>query len=108
LIENSLEGQRRAIDLGARDPDERWNVSNFARHSPFVAFVPIIEGCNKFCSYCIVPFSRGREQSRLAGEIIGEVYKLRSEGFSEIHLIGQNVNSYRPKSDYYERLLRLG
>jgi tRNA-2-methylthio-N6-dimethylallyladenosine synthase len=100
LVENALEGQQRVIDLGDRSPDEFWNVSSSARHSPFVAFVPVIEGCNKFCSYCIVPFSRGREQSRAASEIIDEVSKLRREGFSEIHLIGQNVNSYRPKSNH--------
>jgi tRNA-2-methylthio-N6-dimethylallyladenosine synthase len=64
-----------------------------------VAFVPIIEGCNKFCTYCIVPFSRGREKSRTAADIIAEVHELRRHGYKEIHLIGQNVNSYRPKTE---------
>jgi tRNA-2-methylthio-N6-dimethylallyladenosine synthase len=66
------------------------------RHSPYIGFIPIIEGCNKFCSYCIVPFSRGRERSRTAAEIVSEVRKLRAQGFREVQLIGQNVNSYRP------------
>jgi tRNA-2-methylthio-N6-dimethylallyladenosine synthase len=98
LIERSLEGQRKTIDLGDRAEGEEWNVSAVERHSPHVAFVPIIEGCNKFCTYCIVPFSRGREKSRPATEIIAEVERLRREGYREVHLIGQNVNSYRPKT----------
>lgn len=99
LIENSLEGRRKTIDLGERAEGEEWNVSAVERHSPHVAFVPIIEGCNKFCTYCIVPFSRGREKSRPAAEILAEVQRLRREGYREVHLIGQNVNSYRPRTD---------
>ncbi len=99
LIERSLEGQRKTIDLGERAEGEEWSVSVVERHSPHVAFVPIIEGCNKFCTYCIVPFSRGREKSRPATEIIAEVKRLRREGYREVHLIGQNVNSYRPRID---------
>lgn len=99
LIERVLAGEIRALDLGERAEGEEWNVSAFERRSTYVAFVPIIEGCNKFCTYCIVPFSRGREKSRAAAEIVQEVMRLRSEGYSEVHLIGQNVNSYRPRSD---------
>ncbi|MDQ3820375.1 MAG: MiaB/RimO family radical SAM methylthiotransferase, partial [Acidobacteriota bacterium] len=58
-----------------------------------------IEGCNKFCTYCIVPYSRGRERSRAAADIIREVDYLRQAGYQEVQLIGQNVNSYRPKTD---------
>lgn len=99
LISQLENGHARAIDLGERLQDERWNILPGERTSPYTAFVPIIEGCNKFCSYCIVPFSRGREQSRPANEIIAEVRSLTEAGFSEIHLIGQNVNSYRPRTD---------
>lgn len=69
------------------------------RHSQTTAFVPIIEGCNKFCSYCIVPYARGRERSRTAAEILREVRELKAVGVAEVHLIGQNVNSYRPLND---------
>lgn len=96
-IENIAQGQRQFVDLGERDFDYDWSVSGTQRHSPYVAFVPIIEGCNKFCTYCIVPFSRGREKSLPAAEIVRQVKLLLRQGVKEIHLIGQNVNSYRPK-----------
>jgi tRNA-2-methylthio-N6-dimethylallyladenosine synthase len=99
LIENALNGQLKTVDLGERAEGEIWNVSPSERHSPYVAFVPIIEGCNKFCSYCIVPFSRGRERSRPAADIIADVRSLHDHGYKEVHLIGQNVNSYRPNTD---------
>lgn len=98
LIRRAIEGERRVYDFGERAEGETWNVTSVARRSKFQAFVPIIEGCNKFCSYCIVPFSRGREISRTATEIIADVKMLFQEGYREVQLIGQNVNSYRPKS----------
>ena len=100
LIEEARRGERRhVIDLGRRLDGEDWDVSKTERHSPYVAFVPIIEGCNKFCTYCIVPYSRGREKSRPASDIVREVLKLKAEGYKEVQLIGQNVNSYRPGND---------
>ncbi len=98
-IENVLADGPGFTDLGEREADYDWNVTDKERHSPYVAFVPIIEGCNKFCTYCIVPFSRGRERSLSASEIIRQVLELRRQGVKEVHLIGQNVNSYRPMSD---------
>src|SRR5262249_45847788 len=99
LIDQALDRKRRVIDLDERGEADTWDVPAADRTSPYVAFVPIIEGCNKFCTYCIVPFSRGREKSRTAADIVAEVKQLRDYGYREIHLIGQNVNSYRPKSE---------
>lgn len=98
-VETVLNGDKKYIDLREREFDYDWSVAENQRHSKSVAFVPIIEGCNKFCTYCIVPFSRGREKSLAPADIIRQVLKLRREGVREVHLIGQNVNSYRPKTD---------
>jgi tRNA-2-methylthio-N6-dimethylallyladenosine synthase len=92
-------GAKKIVDVGEREDNYDWTVADTHRHSPYVAFVPIIEGCNKFCTYCIVPFSRGRERSFSGVHIVDQVAKLKDQGVREVHLIGQNVNSYRPESN---------
>jgi len=65
------------------------------RGSAFQAYVTAIEGCDQFCTFCIVPFTRGRERSRLASEILDEVGRLARRGYTEVTLLGQTVNAYR-------------
>ena len=82
--------------------DNNYFKINPQHQSKFTAYVPIMTGCNNFCSYCVVPYTRGREYSRSVKEILSEITKLVKKGYGEIILLGQNVNSY--KSDYESRI----
>jgi tRNA-2-methylthio-N6-dimethylallyladenosine synthase len=86
-------------------PDEYFS-SLSCRFETFRATIPIMTGCNNFCSYCVVPYSRGREKSRKSNDILNEIKGLIGNGCKEITLLGQNVNSYRSGNTDFPKLLR--
>lgn len=71
-----------------------YEGANYVRDSKYTAWVNIMYGCDKFCTYCIVPFTRGKQRSRKIENIISEIEKLKEEGYLEVTLLGQNVNAY--------------
>ncbi len=93
LLYNALSGKRRVVEVLQADGCIAEDVP-MRRVSETHAYITIMYGCNNFCSYCIVPYVRGRERSRDAASILAEAKALQQQGVQEIMLLGQNVNSY--------------
>jgi tRNA-2-methylthio-N6-dimethylallyladenosine synthase len=104
-------GSRRVTGLSL-DTSETFDTPFTRRDNPHRAYITIIEGCDKSCAYCVVPFTRGPERSRTAASVMEEARRLAETGYTEIQLLGQNVNSYRDPSpagwDFAELLARVG
>jgi tRNA-2-methylthio-N6-dimethylallyladenosine synthase len=90
-------GSRRVTGLSL-DTDETFDTPLTRRDNPHRAYITIIEGCDKSCAYCVVPFTRGPERSRTSESVMAEARRLAESGYTEIQLLGQNVNSYRDPS----------
>ena len=91
-------GERRVTGLSDRNTDETFDTALTARGDQFKGYITIIEGCDKSCAYCVVPFTRGKERSRTSKSVVEEARRMAEAGFTSIQLLGQNVNSYRDPS----------
>jgi tRNA-2-methylthio-N6-dimethylallyladenosine synthase len=89
----------RITGLDDRQTDECFETEFTARTNPHRGYITIIEGCDKFCAYCVVPFTRGKERSRTSESVLAEARQMADLGYTEIQLLGQNVNSYRDPSE---------
>jgi tRNA-2-methylthio-N6-dimethylallyladenosine synthase len=104
-------GKSRVTGLDDRQTDQTFETEYTARSNPHRGYITIIEGCDKFCAYCVVPFTRGKERSRTSDSVLAEARKMADQGFTEIQLLGQNVNSYRDpagKNTFAELLAAVG
>jgi len=90
-------GNRRVTGLSL-NTDEAFDTPFTRRDNPHRAYITIIEGCDKSCAYCVVPFTRGPERSRTSESVMAEARGLADKGYTDIQLLGQNVNSYRDPS----------
>jgi tRNA-2-methylthio-N6-dimethylallyladenosine synthase len=94
-------GENRITGLDDRQTDETFETEFTARQNPHRGYITIIEGCDKFCSYCVVPYTRGKERSRSSSSVLDEARRIADIGYTEIQLLGQNVNSYRDPEGKY-------
>jgi tRNA-2-methylthio-N6-dimethylallyladenosine synthase len=91
-------GKQRITGLDDRETDECFETEFTARTNPHRGYLTIIEGCDKFCAYCVVPFTRGKERSRTSDSVLAEARQMADLGYTEVQLLGQNVNSYQDPS----------
>jgi tRNA-2-methylthio-N6-dimethylallyladenosine synthase len=88
-------GADRVTGLDDRQTDQTFETEFTARTNPHRGYITIIEGCDKFCAYCVVPYTRGKERSRTSRSVLDEAKRMADAGYTDIQLLGQNVNSYR-------------
>lgn len=111
MLDRLEAGESRITGLDDRQTDETFETEFTARQNPYRSYITIIEGCDKFCSYCVVPYTRGKERSRTSTSVLDEARRIADLGYTEIQLLGQNVNSYRDpegKRSFAELLAAVG
>ena len=104
-------GAERVTGLDDRQTDQTFETEFTARTNPHRGYITIIEGCDKFCAYCVVPYTRGKERSRTSQSVLDEARRMADAGYTDIQLLGQNVNSYHDpagKKSFAELLTAVG
>ena len=104
-------GNNRVTGLDDRQTDQTFETEFTARSNPHRGYITIIEGCDKFCAYCVVPYTRGKERSRTSESVLAEARQMAELGYTDIQLLGQNVNAYRDplgKKSFAELLYAVG
>jgi tRNA-2-methylthio-N6-dimethylallyladenosine synthase len=104
-------GNTRVTGLDDRQTDQTFETEFTARSNPHRGYITIIEGCDKFCAYCVVPYTRGKERSRTSDSVLAEARQMADLGYTDIQLLGQNVNAYADplgKMSFAELLYAIG
>jgi tRNA-2-methylthio-N6-dimethylallyladenosine synthase len=104
-------GETRITGLDDRQTDQTFETEFTSRQNRYRGYITIVEGCDKFCAYCVVPYTRGKERSRGSDSVLAEARRIIDQGYTEIQLLGQNVNSYRDpegKRSFAELLAAVG
>src|SRR5580704_15618345 len=111
MLERLERGESRITGLDDKKTTETFETPFVARTNQHRGYITIIEGCDKFCAYCVVPYTRGNERSRTSDSVLEEARLMADAGFTEIQFLGQNVNSYRDplgKKTFAELLVAVG
>jgi len=111
MLERLERGESRITGLDDKKTTETFETPFVARTNQHRGYITIIEGCDKFCAYCVVPYTRGNERSRTSDSVMEEARRMADAGYTEIQFLGQNVNSYRDplrKKTFAELLVAVG
>ena len=111
MLERLERGESRIAGLDDKKTTETFETPFVARTNEHRGYITIIEGCDKFCAYCVVPYTRGNERSRTSAGVLEEARRMADAGYTEIQFLGQNVNSYRDpmgRMSFAELLVAVG